>query len=669
MIIAEIAQPVPLRRSFDYEIPPGLIDRARPGVRVRAPFGPSRRLTGVILSVREGSSQRPLKPIESVIDDEPVLSQELLELAQWMSRRTCASIGECYKALVPSFIRPLVSVASASSTVLPSSLPPSAYDGQGFELTAGQASAYEGLRERLRSRKFSAALLFGVPASGKTEVYLRLMREALAMGGQVLYLLPEIALTKPFFEDLSKRAGVPTALWHSRLGVRERRSVWMGLHSGAMRVVVGARSACLLPFKDLRLVVMDEEQDESYKQEGQAPLYHARDLVLERAKRVQALAVFGSATPSMETMAMAESGALSLFEMPQRVSGRDFGPKVEVLDKPPRYGSCISDQLLAEIRERLGRREQVILLINRRGFSNFLLCHKCGWVVRCPVCNIAYVHHQEAALSFLRCHHCGREAKIPEQCDACKAPQIAKLGIGTQKIEAEIRRLFPGARVLRMDRDTVSKEKGHDSIIYEQFKAGNADILVGTKLAAKGYHFPEVTLVGVVDADTMLHMPDFRSAERTVQLLFQVAGRAGRAEKPGEVLLQSSQAGHYAIQAVARGDYLRFAKQELDFRRQLAYPPFSSLIRVIFSGKTEAGVKKAAESAAEAWRSAFAGDTCELLGPSPAVYYKLRGRFRYHLLAKVKNESLLSDILAKISANQAPSGVRMSINVDPYDLF
>lgn len=665
MLIAEIAQPVPLRRTFEYEIPSGLKDKARPGARVRAPFGPSRRLIGMILSVREGSSERKLKLIEDVVDEEPVLTAELMELARWMSRRTCASIGECVKALVPSFIHPIaVSPASSGDKIQVAEKPGA------FELTPGQVAAFAGLHERLKARTFSTALLYGVPASGKTEVYLRLMHEALAMGGQVLYLLPEIALTKPFFEELSRRAGVPTALWHSRLGIRERRSVWMGLRSGEIRVVVGARSACLLPFKDLRLAVIDEEQDESYKQEGQAPLYHARDLVMERARRLGALVVLGSATPSMETMAMVEAGALALFGLPQRVSGRDLGPKVEVIDKPPRPGSCISEPLLAQIRDRLGRREQVILLINRRGFSNFLLCRKCGWVARCPVCNLAYIHHQAKPGQFdLRCHHCGRQERVPDRCGSCKVIGVAMFGVGTQKIESEIRKLLPGARVLRMDRDTVSKDKPHDSPIYDEFKAGKADILVGTKLAAKGYHFPEVTLVGVVDADTMLLMPDFRCAERTVQLLFQVGGRAGRAEKPGEVLVQSAQPGHYAIQAAARGDYLRFARQELDFRRQLSYPPFSTLIRAIFSGKNEAAVTKAADSASEAWRAAVSGDYCEILGPAPAVYHKLRGRYRYHLLAKVKDEARLEEVLAKMSQTQAPSGVRIAMNVDPYDLF
>lgn len=659
MLIAEIAQPVPVARSFDYEVPARLAGAARPGMRVKAPFGP-RRLTGIILSIREGAPERPLKPIDALLDAEPVLPPEMIELARWMARRYAAAVGECCKALTPSFIKTLEAPVAPPQAL---AAPPG-----GFELTRGQAEALEGLLGRLRSKTFSSGLLFGVPASGKTEVYLRLMREAIAQGGQVLYLLPEISLTRPFFEELSRRAGFTVALWHSKLGIKERRNTWLGIRRGEIKAVVGARSASLLPFRDLRLAVVDEEHDESYKQDGQAPHYHAREVVLERARRTGALVVLGSATPSLESIAAVESGDTVLHALPERISAL-AAPSVEIVPKPDRPGACLSGPLLEKIKDRLCRREQVILLVNRRGFSNFVICKKCGWVCRCPTCAIAFIHHQDQDKGFgLLCHHCGQTAPVPKACGKCSAPVLTFSGAGTQRVVAEIEALLKGARVLRLDSDTVAKEKtaAQELRIYDRFRDRKADILVGTKLVAKGYHFPDVTLVGVVDADTMLHMPDFRAAERTVQLLIQAAGRSGRAEKAGEVVLQTENPEHYAIQAVARGDYLRYTKQELQFRKELFYPPAAPLVRMLYSGESEEETIRQADDDAAAWRLEL-GDSVDILGPSPAVYQKLRGKYRFHLLLKFKEAASVEPFLSRIAAAKN-KGARQ-VFVDPYDLF
>ncbi|MBI3549857.1 MAG: primosomal protein N' [Elusimicrobia bacterium] len=672
MLIGEVAQPVPLRKTFDYEIREPLRAAARPGVRVRAPFGP-RRLTGVLMSVREGTPTRPLKPIDAVLDPEPLLTEDQLDLARWLAKRYCAPLGDCLKSMLPVFVKedPSGRTPGASiSTYQPAGL--AAPAPAGFELTPGQAAAVDALLAKLRTRSFGAALLFGVPASGKTEVYLRLMREVISAGGQALYLLPEISLTRPFFDELSRRAGFSVALWHSQMGVRDRRAIWLGLRRGNVQAVVGARSASLLPFKDLRLTIVDEEQDESYKQEGQAPLYHARDIALERARRSLSLVIFGSATPSMEAMASVESGDWALHAMPDRVA-HTSRPTVEIVSKPPRYGSCLTDELLQRIKDRLERREQVILLVNRRGFSNFVMCRKCRWIARCKTCGVAFIHHQAqdggSALFVLLCHHCGRKTEVPKACPQCKDEILTFAGIGTQKVVAELKRLVPEAKVLRMDSDTVSKEKAKDEKIYEQFRDRKADILVGTKLVAKGFHFPDVTLVGVVDADTMLHMPDFRAAERTVQLLVQAAGRSGRAEKPGEVLVQTEQPEHYAIQAVARGDFGRYAAQELEYRRELDYPPKAGLVRLILSGKTEEGVVAASQAYAEALAPKLEGIPCDILGPSPAIHSRLRGRWRYHFLVKVRDPKRTDEALERAASIETPSGIKLSVNVDPYDLF
>jgi len=532
--IAEVAFPVPLPKGFHYRVPDGMT--VAPGSRVRAPFGP-RVALGTVLSVFEGEPERPLKALERPIDSAPALMQEGVSCARWMARRFGASIGECVKALIPPYVKSLDEPAPVSP------YPARAQTGPAFELTPGQAQALERLNALLAERKAARVVLFGVPASGKTEVYLRLIRRALEGGGQTLFLLPEIALTRPFFDEFAASLGVPVALWHSGLTMRERRLTWLAVRRGDVKVVVGARSACLLPFKDLRLAVLDEEQDESFKQDGSAPFYHAREVALERARAFGALAVLGSATPSLEAWDLARRGEAELVRMPDRVS-RVEKPSVRVLPMPG-FGEVISEELLAKMKLRLERREQVILLVNRRGFSTLTMCHKCRWIDRCADCGVAKIQHEgppspEGRPTWvLVCHHCGKTWPPPARCGNCGDVSVRVSGVGTQKVAAEVKKRLPGARVLRMDRDTVSKERKQEQSIYDRFRARQADVLVGTKLVAKSFHLPDVTLVGVVDADTMLHMPDFRSAERTLQMLVQVAGRSGRADKPGEVVLQT----------------------------------------------------------------------------------------------------------------------------------
>lgn len=684
MRLAEVVFPVPVDIAFSYAIPEALSARVVPGARVRASFGP-RSLTGIVLRVVDGEPPPKLKALDAVLDPEPLFSQEGLELLTWLSRRYCAPPGESLKLMLPSNLRdqrrPIEGLAPPAEFPQPPEAPPSK-----FTLTDSQRGAVETLGALVDRRAFSGSLLFGVPASGKTEVYLRLIRRAVRDGGQALFLVPEISLSRPFFKEFSKALGLPVALWHSKIGAAKRREAWTGLRSGRIRAVVGARSAALLPFRDLRLIVMDEEQDESYKQDDQPPYYHARDVAVERAKRFGAAVVLGSATPSIEAFSGAGGEAFGVVRMDQRVSKTTERPPVRILARRDLNASVLSEELVEQMKDRLQRGEQVILLVNRRGFSNFIICRKCAWVARCPTCEIAFIHHAapkdqkpatgslfggETSDFHLRCHHCDATAAVPHACGRCGGGPLRFAGVGTQKVVAELHRELPYAKVLRMDRDTVSKEKADDETgVYEDFMAGKADILVGTKLVAKGFHFPKVTLVGVVDADTMLNMPDFRSAERTVQLLIQAAGRAGRAERPGTVLLQTAQPEHYAIQAVARGDYDAFAKMEMGFRRELHYPPASTLIRLVFAGKTEKPVVKGSKDAAAHLRLALDPDD-ELVGPAPGVHAKLHGQFRHHLLLKIKERSRIPKAIEAIRAlpGVLPSTVRVKVNVDPYDFF
>ncbi len=657
MRIAEVAFPVPLPKGYHYRVPEGMA--AAVGSRVRAPFGP-RKAVGVVLSVFDGEPQRPLKALDSLVDARAALSAEGVACARFMARRFGAPIGEALKALVPPFVK------SLEETVEVFSAPPRESVAPAFTLTTGQAAALERLEALLDAKTHATALIFGVPASGKTEVYLRLIRRAISEGGQAAFLLPEISLTRPFFDEFAASLGVPVALWHSGLTPRERRRAWLAISRGDVKVVVGARSACLLPFKDLRLAVLDEEQDESFKQDSNSPFYHAREVALERAKAFGALVVLGSATPSIEAWSMARAGTAELLAMPDRVSAV---PRPPVTTLPPgQFGETLSEALVDKLAERLRRGEQSILLVNRRGFSTLTTCGKCRWIDRCGDCGVAKITHEKPEGGFvLICHHCGRKWAPPERCGACGDPAMRSGGVGTQRVAAEVKRRLPGARVLRMDRDTVSKEAKAEERVYDRFRAGKADVLVGTKLVAKSFHFPEVTLVGVVDADTMLHMPDFRSAERTMQLLAQVAGRAGRADKPGEVLLQTLSPEHEAIKGAAGGDYAAWADAELAARVELNYPPAGGLIRAVLACPDEAKLTEAGAAWADALRLLLPAPS-EVVGPAPALLRQVRGKFRDTLLIKLP-AAAVEDALRRIRGCPLVSSVKLTLDADPYDFL
>ncbi|MBI5882543.1 MAG: primosomal protein N' [Elusimicrobia bacterium] len=664
MHIAEVAFPVPVHNTYHYRVPDDFPSLAA-GTRVRATFGP-RLLTGTVLSVFEGEPGRTLKPLACVVDAAPVLSAEMLECARWMSRRYGAAIGECVRCLLPPFIRP-AAPSGERRTACASEGGSSQAPEPAFELTEGQRESVTALLERMRSREHEVAVLFGVPASGKTEVYLRLLREAVQGGGQALFMLPEISLTGPFFEEFSARLGVPVVLWHSKLGSGERRQAWSGLASGSVQVVVGARSAALLPFRDLRLVVVDEEQDESFKQESPPPYYHAREVVVQRGKSHNALVILGSATPSLETCQLAAVGGARLLVMRERVCCKET-PAVSVCPKPAGE-LCLSKTLVEKLRERRERGEQSILLVNRRGFSTLVMCGKCGWVDRCPSCGVARIRHQEPDGGFLmRCHHCGRGSKVAAVCALCSNPALWVAGTGTQKVVTELKEALPGVKALRMDRDTL-KETSADRKILSDFRSGKAEVLVGTKLVAKSFHFPSVTLVGVVDADTMMHMPDFRASERTMQLLMQVAGRSGRGDKPGEVVIQTSHPALTALGSARFCDYEEFVRGELAVRKELAYPPFSALIRVELSGRVEKAVEEAGQAMAEGFAGALDPAGHQVLGPAVGIPPVLRGRHRRQLIVKVLDPSRAEAALGGIRRVRAPSGIKVKVVVDPYDLL
>jgi len=502
-------------------------------------------------------------------------------------------------------------------------------------LTQDQQYAVDEITSAMQSGQYRGHLLFGVTASGKTEVYLRCIERALEAGRTSLVLLPEIALTTQVMNIFKSRLGDAVAVLHSALSAGERCDEWTRISEGEAKVVLGARSAVFAPVENLGLVIVDEEHDSSYKQDS-PPRYNGRDVAIRRAEESGAALVLGSATPAVETFYAARRGELELITMAGRVENRPM-PKVHIADLREEYAkgraSIFSEILEEGIRERLSRGEQVILLQNRRAYSTFVTCRECGYVARCPNCAVSLKLH--AAARKLSCHHCGYEEPAPTVCPSCGGLRIKKFGIGTEKVEEQTKATFPEARVLRMDRDTTSRKGSHAAILHA-FRSHEADILVGTQMIAKGLDFPNVTLVGVISADTSLNLPDFRASERTFQLISQVAGRSGRGKTPGEVVIQTLDPDHYAIRSAVEHDYVAFFEQEIEFRRELGYPPFSTLVNVLSRNESDRAAAAALEElVAEIKKLPMsARKGVEIIGPTPAVLARLKGQYRWHLVLR-----------------------------------
>ncbi|MBN2505298.1 MAG: primosomal protein N' [Verrucomicrobia bacterium] len=520
-------------------------------------------------------------------------------------------------------------------------------------------------------------LLHGVTGSGKTEVYLQAIAHALQRGQGAIVLVPEISLTPQTVERFKARfcAGpAPTlvAVLHSHLSAGERHDEWHKIRQGRARIVIGARSAIFAPVDPLGLIIVDEEHEHSYKQE-EAPRYNARDVAVVRGQREHAVVVLGSATPSMESYYNAKRGKYALLELPTRVDHQIL-PVVRVVDMRletrQQKGTPILSMALKEaITRRLEKREQVILFLNRRGYSTSLQCPKCGYVAQCPHCSLALTYHRPEQM--LRCHVCGYHTPAPTVCPqpACRNPAIRYAGLGTQKVEETLLKLFPHARISRMDSDALKRKEDYRRILGD-FRLGRIDILLGTQMIAKGLHFPNVTLVGIIYADLSLHLPDFRAGERTFQLLTQVAGRAGRGEVEGEVVVQAFTPFHPAIQYARRHDYAGFYEQELEFRQQLAYPPFARIALLIVKGRNEDKVKFASEHLRKQIAETLPHpDDLIVAGPAPAPLLRAEGFYRYHLMLRTRHMLRLSRSLARLSTDLVlPEHVTLTVDIDPLNL-
>ncbi|MEX6133721.1 primosomal protein N' [Staphylococcus saprophyticus] len=510
-------------------------------------------------------------------------------------------------------------------------------------LTSDQQRAFEAISEKIHAHEQCTYLLHGVTGSGKTEVYLQTIEEVLNLNRQAMMLVPEIALTPQMVLRFKRRFGDEVAVLHSGLSKGERYDEWQKIRDGKARVSVGARSSVFAPFKNLGMIIIDEEHESSYKQEDY-PRYHARDIAQWRSEYHQCPLILGSATPSLESFARAEKGVYELLSLPNRVNQQAL-PEVEIVDMREELNSgnrsMFSNQLRDAIQQRLDNQEQIVLFLNRRGYASFMLCRDCGHVPQCPNCDISLTYHKST--DQLKCHYCGHQEVPPNQCPNCESEHIRQMGTGTQRVEELLQEAFQEARIIRMDVDTTSRKGAHEKLLND-FGSGKGDILLGTQMIAKGLDFPNITLVGVLNADTMLNLPDFRASERTIQLLTQVAGRAGRHEKEGQVLIQTYNPDHYAIKDVQENDYTAFFQKEMNYRKIGKYPPYFFLINFTIAHKEMKKVMEASKHIHKILLQHLT-DKALVLGPSPAALSRINNEYRFQILVKYKREPALHEAL------------------------
>jgi primosomal protein N' (replication factor Y) len=647
--------PYPFDGPFTYEADEVLA----PGTLVQVPLGP-RMVVGAVWDDAPEVTVKRLRPVAAVVPFPP-LPEALRKFIDWVAHYTISKRGDVLalglkaSLLVEPKRRVKMVDFAAADTAL-----------AGAALSAAQAEAADALIAAVRARQFSVTLLDGVTGSGKTEVYLEAVAAAIGAGRQALVLLPEIALSVQFLQRFAARFGAAPAVWHSELTPAVRRETFRAVAEGRAQVVVGARSALFLPFPALGLIVVDEEHESAFKQED-GVMYHARDMAVVRAKISEAACVLASATPSLETVENVAAGRYAEQKLPARHGGAAM-PKVRALDlraHPPERGRFLSPVLVGAVRETFARGEQAMLFLNRRGYAPLTLCRHCGHRMACPNCTAWLVEHK----SFRRliCHHCGYGVALPEVCPSCAAKDsFAAIGPGVERIAEEVREVFAGARSLVMASDVITGPK-EAAEAARRISEREVDIVIGTQMVAKGWHFPGLTLVGVVDADLGLGGGDLRAGERTVQMLHQVAGRAGRAEAPGTVLLQTFAPEHPVIAALLSGDLARFMAQEARERKPGHWPPFGRLAALIVSAAEERQADFGARALA---RTAPRGLGLEILGPAPAAFALLRGRHRRRLLLKAaKNLDVQAIVRDWLARTEIPRQVRVDVDVDPVSFM
>ena len=653
--------PIPFNRIFRYSLPLGLESERLVGRRIVAPFGPKERI-GYVIDGLMSSRIKGIKMIKEVVDKEPLVSTNLLELAKWISKYYVCSLGQALDVILPHNFRPVKArekVKKTEAKVFPAFIP-----------SPQQRRILKPIQNNIKEGNFTVFLVHGVTDSGKTEVYLQSIAQAQEVGKQSIFLVPEISLTPQFLSIFKQRFGSGRiGLWHSRLSRGERYRTWQAAYQGKIDIMIGARSAIFAPFPNLGLIIIDEEHDASYKQEKR-PLYHTRELAGKRAELERATLVLGSATPSLEAFYRALTGVkpYRLLTLPERIYKRSL-PSVDIVDmreelKKRNSQGVLSGKLSQAISERLKKGEQVILFLNRRGYSTFILCRECGFVLKCPNCNVSMVYHLDE--KRVKCHYCNHRDEAPRFCPRCGSKRIRYFGTGTEKVEQLVMKMFPRAKVMRMDIDTMRYRYAAEKI-FNAFGQRKVDILVGTQLLAKGWDFPDVTLVGIISADTALNLPDFRSAERTFSLITQVAGRSGRGTKGGEVIVQTYNPDHYSIRLALKHDYCSFYEKEMEFRKELNYPPVTNLVIVLARGKDEKKVITASEKIGSLLTREINGAT--ILGPAPAVLDKIAGKYRWQIIIKTTDMKGIGEFFQRHYLGFEEKGIEINVDVDPVNML
>ncbi|MBI4388400.1 MAG: primosomal protein N' [Candidatus Omnitrophica bacterium] len=669
--LVQVAIPLPVEDPFTYGIPEEWLEKVKPGVRVLVPFK-NREIVGFVVDVIYESSQKKIKKIIRVLDEEPILTKHFLELTCWMKDYYFSSWGEAIQTVVPKFYpKRHASIKKSSENSLDIPHQNNATLQSSITLNPEQQTAVDKITQLLGANHFQSALLFGVTGSGKSEVYIRAIKETIKMGKSAICLVPEIALTEQMKRFFGTHFGSKLEIVHSKLSEGERWQAWDRTRKGERSVVLGARSGIFAPFHRLGLVIIDEEQEPSYKQD-QTPRYHAREVARWRCQDQNAVLLIGTATPSIESMHQANQGELVQIELTQRIAAKKL-PEIEIVDlnqeqQIVKERSIISRKLSISIAQALERKEGILLLLNRRGFSTQTHCLTCARPITCRYCDVSLTYHQESRK--LLCHYCNYQVDDPEKCPRCGNSLLKFSGIGTEKVESEVARMFPTARVARLDSDSTQRKGSHEDVLA-RFRARSIDILVGTQMIAKGFDFPHVTLVGVILADTALALPDFRSSEKTFQLLTQVAGRSGRGDLGGKVVIQTYAPFHYSIQCAKDHATRKFFEDEIVHRRDFQYPPYVKLINIILRGKSESSVIRDANVLRQTLELNIHEKPIDILGPSPLPFGKLRGNYRWHVMLKEKgDENKAHGLLrAAFKTFKKSSGIHVAIDVDPISIL
>ena len=708
-------------KIFDYIVPEEFTSKIKVGIRVTVPFG-RMTLEGFVLDIKDSNDNDiELKSIISIVDEDIVLNSELLELGKVIRDKTLSTLISCYQTMLPKALKAkngsqvnikydtfyrlgnipediklnekqksIISCFDKEELVLRNTLTSISVSSVNTLVKKGilveeKKEHYRVLykdvavdKKKLTSDQSCIVssvinnspdtfLIHGVTGSGKTEVYMEIIDHYLSLGKSSIVLVPEISLTPQMVSRFRARFGDKIAALHSALSDGEKYDEWRRIVRGEVSIVIGARSAIFAPLTNIGVIIIDEEHSDSYKQSDPNPRYNAKEVAILRSKYHNCSVVFGSATPSLEVMARAKKGVFKYLSLPNRVNGKSL-PSVEIIDMNQEMKTSkghFSTQLVDSIDETLKRNEQVILLLNRRGYSNFITCKNCGYTFKCPNCDITLTYHKSS--NTLRCHYCGYGEKVYDKCPSCGEESLNRLGVGTQKVEEELNNIFSSARVLRMDYDTTSRKGKHEEMI-NSFKNHEYDILLGTQMVAKGLDFSLVTLVGVINADTSLNIPDFRSSENTFSLLSQVAGRSGRSDKSGKVIIQTFNPDHYAISLVKKHDYLSFYEKEMSIRRQLKYPPYFYLCNIRISGKDSSYVFGESIKIKNSLERNLKNYI--ILGPTASTLFRINNIFRYNIVLKYKNSKELYIILEKIIEHyKSNSKIKVDIDFNPSQMI